>query len=266
MRRITEPVSVLMPVCNEVAVIENVVREWESEVFRYLPPGSELVFDDGDSRDGTLAKLEALRSELPLIRILCSPRDGFGAAARRLYNAARCPLVFFTDADGQYVAREFWKVAEALPSCDMAHGAKVDRQDPVYRKAASACFNRIAGAFFPVGIADINSAFRLLPKAMVDDLVPRIHCMPTLFNAELLLRAVAAGYTVKQVDVEHRSRGRGESRGLPAGRFARECLRAYRGLKQLRDELRAEAAECPLAAPSAVGDERLDNVRKRGRI
>jgi dolichol-phosphate mannosyltransferase len=250
--KITQPVSVLMPVCNEVTVIEDVVREWGADVFRHLPSGSELVFDDGDSRDGTLARLEALHSEFPFLRILYSKRDGFAAAARRLYKEARCPLVFFTDSDGQYVASEFWKVAELFETCDMAHGAKVGRQDPVYRKVASACFNGIAEALFQVDLADINSAFRLMSKAMVDDLLPTVHCMPTLFNAELLLRAVAAGYRVKDVGVVHRSRAHGESRGLPPGRFARECWGAYQGLRELRRELRAQtAARVPSAGSSA---------------
>jgi len=247
-RRMAQPVSVLMPVCNEVAVIERVVREWEAEVFRYLPAGSELVFDDGDSRDGTLARLEALQRELPFLRILYSERDGFAASARRLYGAARCPVIFFTDSDGQYVASEFWKVAEVFETCDLAHGAKVNRQDPAYRKIASACFNAIAEGLFRVDIADINSAFRLMSKTMVDDLLPSVHCMPTLFNAELLLRAMAAGYRVRDVDVAHRPRADGESRGLPPGRFARECWGAYRGLRELRRELRTIA---PVRAPTA---------------
>jgi hypothetical protein len=114
---------------------------------------------------------------------------------------------------------------------------------------ASAGFNQIARSFFGVAIADINSAFRLLPKTMVEDLLPRVHCMPTLLNAELLLRAVASGYSVKQVDVAHRPRAQGESRGLPPARFARECLRAYRGLAQLHRELRAAALASVVPTP-----------------
>ncbi len=258
--RLMQPVSVLMPVCNEIEVIEGVVREWDADVFRHLPEGSELVFDDGASRDGTIEALEMLGREFPYLRILYSDRDGFAASARRLYTEAQCPLVFFTDSDGQYVAREFWKVAEAFGSCDMAHGAKVHRQDPTYRKVASACFNGIAESFFRVGIKDINSAFRLLSKAMVDDLLPQVHCMPTLFNAELLLRAMAAGYTVKQVDVEHRARAHGESRGLPPGRFLRECRAAYRGLKELRRELRTAKSSRPLSivAPPAEAEAEVE--------
>jgi glycosyltransferase involved in cell wall biosynthesis len=247
---ITQPVSVLMPVCDEAAVIEDIVREWEAEVFRYLPAGSELLFDDGASRDGTLERLERLRSEFSFIRILYSQRDGFGAAARRLYRDARCPLVFFTDSDGQYVAREFWKVAAVFGACDLAHGVKLNRQDPLYRRIASAGFNRLARHAFDIGIGDINSAFRLLSKSMVDDLLPRVHCMPTLLNAEFLLRAVAVGYSVRQVDVAHRPRAHAKSRGLPASRFARECLWAYCGLAELRRELRAPAPVRLVSAPA----------------
>ncbi len=235
-RILTQPVSVLMPVCNEVTVVEQVVEEWHASVFRSLPSGSELIFDDGESTDGTLEKLERLREKYRYIRILYSKKEGFAAAARRLYQEARCPLVFFTDSDGQYVADEFWKAAALIEGCDMAHGAKSNRQDPLYRKLASRCFNQAANAFFRTGLRDINSAFRLLSKAMVDDLLPRIHCMPTLFNAEMLLRAHGQGYVIRQVDVAHRPRKYGRSRGLPPTTFTWECCRAYQGLCQLRTE------------------------------
>lgn len=37
------PVSILMPVCNEVDVIERVLMEWHEEVFCYLPAQSEFI-------------------------------------------------------------------------------------------------------------------------------------------------------------------------------------------------------------------------------
>jgi len=254
-KQLSQPLSVLMPVCNEAAIIEDVVEEWDTEVMRLLPEGSELIFDDGDSRDGTIQKLENLQQKLPYIRILYSKRDGFAASARRLYTEARCPLVFFTDSDGQYVAGEFWNVARHVDQFDMVHGAKVGRQDPAYRRFASTCFNRISASTFNVRIGDINSAFRILRRSMVEELLPQIRCMPTLFNAELLLRAVSKGYTVKQVDVAHRPRKHGGSRGLPPLTFPRECLRAYNGLVELRREIdearRVAGARAASQSPSS---------------
>jgi glycosyltransferase involved in cell wall biosynthesis len=237
-RSLPKPISILMPICNEADIIQDVIAEWHADVMQYAPLGSEMVFDDGASTDGTREMLaELAQTSYPFIRVIHSARDGFAAAARRLYSAASCPLVFFTDSDGQYVPAEFWKLVPHLDRFDLVHGAKVNRQDPVVRRVASACFNGIAEWGFHAGIADVNSAFRLMSRALVDDLLPRIQCMPTLFNAEMLLRAAHSGYRVKQVDVAHRPRQFGVSRGLPPVRFARECYMAYRGLGELRSEL-----------------------------
>jgi glycosyltransferase involved in cell wall biosynthesis len=133
-----------MPVRNEQDIIEDVVEEWHTEVMQYLPPTSELIFDDGASTDGTLAKLEALQRKYTYIQILYSQRDGFAKSARRLYTQARCPLVFFTDSDGQYIASEFWKIAPHMDHADLIHGAKMIRRDPFFRLISSEIFNFIA--------------------------------------------------------------------------------------------------------------------------
>jgi glycosyltransferase involved in cell wall biosynthesis len=118
-RRLSEPVSFLMPVCNEVDVIRDVLDEWHEEVFRHLPDGTELILDDGASTDGTLDVLDDLAGRWGFVRTIRSARDGFAASARRLYQAAQCPLMFFTDSDGQYVPAEFWRVAALIDGADM---------------------------------------------------------------------------------------------------------------------------------------------------
>src|ERR1035441_4651984 len=106
------PVSILMPVCNEAEVLEGVLEEWITEVFQYLPEGSELVIAEATSTDGTREILAAMCEKYAFMRVLYrDTKDGFAAAARLLYSEARCPLVFFTDSDGQYVPAEFWKLA-----------------------------------------------------------------------------------------------------------------------------------------------------------
>src|SRR5687767_12853364 len=111
-RKISSPVSILMPICNEADIIEEVITEWVTEVFQYLPPGSEFLFDEAASTDGTREILARLCVKYPYIKVNYNDRkDGFANAARRLYNASVCPLVFFTDSDGQYAPAEFWKLA-----------------------------------------------------------------------------------------------------------------------------------------------------------
>lgn len=47
------PISILMQVCNEAEVIESVIEECVGDVFEFLPEGSEILFGDGASTDGT---------------------------------------------------------------------------------------------------------------------------------------------------------------------------------------------------------------------
>jgi glycosyltransferase involved in cell wall biosynthesis len=238
-RRISLPVSILMPVSNEADIIEEVIEEWVGEVFRYLPDRSEILFDEAASTDGTREILDRMCRKYPFIRVTYNDKkDGFANAARRLYLSARCPLVFFTDSDGQYIASEFWKLAPHATEFSMVHGAKIGRQDTTFRKAASAIFNRITRFVFDIHHSDINSAFRLVKQPLIRDLVPRLNRMPTLLNAELLIRAEMENYSIKQIRVMHRARKFGVSRGLPPTEFLRESWRAYRGLLDLKSDFR----------------------------
>jgi len=159
---------------------------------------------------------------------------GSSAAARRLYRAARCPLVFFTDSDGQYAAAEFWKLAGFISQYDVVHGAKRNRQDPLLRRVFSAVFNRIAALLFDQPYDDINSALRLMRVGAIRKALERVSVMPTLFNAELLLRCLQENVTIRQVPVLHRRRRAGRSRGLPAYRYLLEAWWALKGLVKIK--------------------------------
>lgn len=238
--KIDRPVSILMPVCNEAPVIESVLNEWHDVVFAHLAEGSELVIDEAASTDGTREILERLKIKFPYLRVNYNEKkEGFAVAARRLYGMARCPWVFFTDSDGQYVPQEFWKLAKYMDKFDVVHGAKIGRQDPFMRRLASFLFNIISRTIFDIHYSDINSAFRLMKRTEVLPIVETCRHMPTLLNAELLLRCEFAGMPIKQVRVLHRPRTHGVSRGLSPNRFVIESYRAYRGLWALREEYHA---------------------------
>ena len=234
--RLPEPVSVLMPVCDEADVINGVIDEWAREVFRFLPPGSELVFDDC-STDGTTKLIEHAATQYHWIRLERSARDGFFASAMRLYRLSHCPLIFFTDSDGQYVPADFWLVAAHIENFDMVHGAKAVRQDPRYRLASSFGLNLLVRLLFRSRGDDVNSAFRLLRRELLEDVLPDITRLRLLPNAEIYIRAERLGYRIKNVPVRHRVREFGRSRGIPAKSFIAECGRAFVGLFGLRADL-----------------------------
>jgi glycosyltransferase involved in cell wall biosynthesis len=238
-RKISAAVSVLMPVCNEAEVIEDVIEEWVRDVFQYLPPESEFLIDEAASKDGTREILHRLCEKYPFIRVnYREQKDGFANATRRLYAAAKCPLVFFTDSDGQYVAADFWKLAKHIDRYDVVHGAKLGRKDALPRRLCSMMFNKLASFLFEIHYLDINSAFRLMKLSVIRDLLGDLTIMPTLINAEFLLRCELKDYDIRQVHIRHRERKCGLSRGLPLHRYPWEAFRAGVALFELKESYR----------------------------
>jgi glycosyltransferase involved in cell wall biosynthesis len=237
--QLSSPVSILMPVCNEAQVIEDVIEEWVRDVFQYLPAGSEFLIDEAASTDGTREILSRLSTKYSFLRVSYHEiKDGFAAAAKRLYAAAQCPLIFFTDSDGQYMAEDFWRLAKYADRYDLVHGAKLGRKDPWPRRIASMLFNKLSGFLFEVHLLDINSAFRLMKATVIKDILKDLTIMPTLVNAEFLLRCEFNNYEIKQVYIRHRDRKYGKSRGLPAFRYPVEAFKAGVALFRLKESYR----------------------------
>ena len=236
-----EPVSILMPVYNESSIIEAVVEEWYREVMAFLPEGSELLFDDA-SDDQTTVILESLRTKHPYIRINHAKRDGFGNATKRLYRMASNPLVFFTDSDGQYSPSDFWKIAEAMggnsdDGYDMLNGYKTGRKHPLYQIIGSVAFNLFVRILFSSNGRDINSAFKLIRRGLVEDQVPKLCHVPNFINSELYIRAEKAGYKIKDIPVAHRARFEGKSKVSTPITYLKNGITTIRGMWNLKSDL-----------------------------
>ena len=99
-------------------------------------------------------------------------------------------------------------------------------------------FNKLAGFLFEIHYLDINSAFRLMKIGVIKDMLKDLAIMPTLINAEFLLRCELRDYDIRQVHIRHRERKYGKSRGLPVWRYPWEALRAGMALFQLKESYR----------------------------
>ena len=228
-----------MPVSNEAKVIREVIEEWVDDVFQYLTEGSEFLLDEAGSTDGTREILKNLSEKYPFIKVTYNDkRDGFGNAARRLYEKANCPLIFFTDSDGQYLAKDFWKLTKHIEKYDMVHGVKLGRKDSVFRRIFSFLFNKYINFLFSIYFLDMNSAFRLTKADIIKNVLPDCVSMPILVNAELLVRTVASNFEVKQVYILHRERKHGRSRGLRSFRYLIDGMIAVIGLYNIKSSYR----------------------------
>lgn len=240
-------ISAVLPAYNEEAMIERTVRH-VADVLRGLPGIDEfevIVTNDG-SRDRTaevLARLQADSPDLPL-RVVTHPTNrGYGAAVASGFDAATKDLIFLTDGDKQFDVAE---LARFLPQMDAATdlviGWRVKRADPPLRLLNAFGWKLLVNGLFGYTARDVDCAFKLFRRGVWHDMTVRAR--GATFSAELLIKARALGYAIKELPVGHFPR----TAGSPTGARPAVIIRAFQELFRLRRNLDRELATDPRTA------------------
>ena len=80
---------------------------------------------------------------------------------------------------------------------------------------------------------DIDCAFKLFRREVIEKVGPQIQSRGATFSAEFLVRTKRAGFRIKEAPVSHLPR----TAGSPTGAKLHVILRAFRELWQFRREL-----------------------------
>jgi glycosyltransferase involved in cell wall biosynthesis len=181
-------ISIVLPARNEVANIAKAV-ESSLAVARRLTVRHEVIVVDDGSRDGTGAVVEGLaRQHYPRVRLVTHPvNQGYGAALRTGFEHARFGLVFFTDSDNQFDVGEIRSLLPLMADHDLVTGFRVNRNDPPIRAVFSWLYNRLVEVLFGVRVRDVNCAFKLMNRELIDGIT--IECHNFFVNTELLAKA-----------------------------------------------------------------------------
>jgi dolichol-phosphate mannosyltransferase len=201
--------SLVVPAYNEEAGLRQALAEADESLARLCADYEILVVDDG-SRDGTavIAAEEALRR--PHVRLLRhAVNQGYGAALRSGFEAARFERVAFTDADCQFHLDDLALLLPLAETAPIVAGYRVDRQDPWRRRFLSRGYNLLARTLLGTTVRDVDCALKVFRREALARLLPE---SPGFFvNTEMLTRARQQGLAVAEVGVRHRPRLHGRS-------------------------------------------------------
>ena len=117
---------------------------------------------------------------------------------------------------------------------DIIAGYRAVRSDPVGRRFNAWAWGQLVGLLFELNIRDVDCAFKVFHRSVFDR-VP-IHSVGAFVNTEILVRARAQGFTLKQVPVSHYPRHAGKQTGADLKVIAK----AFRELGRLHSDLRRE--------------------------
>jgi glycosyltransferase involved in cell wall biosynthesis len=231
----TPPLTVFLPVYNEANSIGPVLREFSETVAKPLK-ADFLVCEDG-STDGTDRVLEQLAADIPMRLVTSRGRKGFARAVRDGLELAQSDLVFFSDSDGQYDPKDFWKIWEARDSYDLIIGRKMHREEKFYRDLLSRGFHFLVKAFTSVPLKDMDCSFRLIRREVVQAVLPEVRSLAYSFNAEFSIISYRMGFRVLEVPISHRPSLQGHSSIYTWNRIPRIILVQVVGLLRLANRL-----------------------------
>ena len=209
-------ISVVVPVFDEEGAAPALAREIATA---FEGRNYEVIFVDDASRDGTRAVLEALKAEIPQLRLLAHRKNsGQSRALRSGILAARGEVIVTLDGDGQNDPADGPTLVDALATgpADLAlvGGERVKRQDSQAKKLASRVGNGVRKRLLKDSANDTGCGLKAFRKAAFLRLPYFDHMhryLPALMQRE--------GYQTAFRPVGHRHRQTGRSKYTNLGRL-----------------------------------------------
>jgi glycosyltransferase involved in cell wall biosynthesis len=216
--------AISFPAYNEAdnigAAIEDAVR-----VASRLTDDFEVIVVDDGSTDRTAEVVRAFSTRYPQVRLLeHAVNQGYGAAVYDGLVAGVKDWAFFTDSDLQFVMDDLEPLWAAREGGDLIVGYRAPRRDSFVRKLNGFGWTWLTNVLFGYVSRDVDCAFKLIRRDVVDAVAPRVASRGATLSAEFLVRAKAQGFRIKEAPVQHRPRVAGSQTGAKL----HVILRAFR--------------------------------------
>jgi glycosyltransferase involved in cell wall biosynthesis len=204
--------SVVMPVYNEQATIEEIIRRVLA-----VPVRTELIIVDDGSTDGTRAILQRLSGELPIKVILQPANGGKGAALRRGFQEVTGDLVVIQDADLEYSPEEFPELIELICQgrADVVYGSRFLGRHRVFmftHYAGNRLLTLITNVLYNTMLTDMETCYKVMRTEVLRSM--SLDSNGFGIEPELTAKIFKRHYRVYEVPITYDGRGYEEGKKI----------------------------------------------------
>jgi glycosyltransferase involved in cell wall biosynthesis len=204
--------SVVMPVYNERATIEQMIRRVLAVKLRI-----ELIVVDDASKDGTGEILQSLQQELGF-KLLRQPRNaGKGAALRRGFEAVTGDIVVIQDADLEYSPEEFPGLIEliCLGRADVVFGSRFLGRHRVFlltHYLGNRFLTFIANVLYNTMLTDMETCYKVMRVDVLRSMTLKSNGFG--IEPEITAKVFKRGYRVYEIPITYDGRGYDEGKKI----------------------------------------------------
>jgi glycosyltransferase involved in cell wall biosynthesis len=195
--------SIVIPAYNEEDNIKDAVKA-------LLKLGDvEVIISDDGSEDRTRQIAQDLADRHDNVHLTSSINRGKGAALKRGLNLAEGGILGFIDADMSAHPKELLKLFEELEKgADLAIGSR-DLPDsilliaqPFHRRVLGSAYSLLARKLFGIEVRDFQCGCKAFKREVWESI--EVNTNGYAFDTELLAKAHAKGFKVKEVPITWR--------------------------------------------------------------
>lgn len=203
--------SIFVPAFNEEGNIDACLKSLVDIAEQISDAYEILVIDDG-STDKTKTIAGNMQAKNSNIRVIGHESNkGYGSALATGIKNCRYEYIFFTDADLQFDLSELHSFVPHTSNYDVIIGYRFNRQDPLIRILNAKVWNLLVRLFFHLKIKDINCAFKLFRKDVIQNI--NIQSRGAMASAEILIKLKRNNIPMLELPVKHKPRKWGSATG-----------------------------------------------------
>ena len=220
--------SVVMPVFNEAATIDEIIRRVIA-----VPVRTQLIVVDDCSTDGTRDTLTGLQRELGFTLLLQPTNRGKGAALRAGFEAVRGDIVVIQDADLEYSPEEFPQLIELICDgrADVVYGSRFIGRHRVFlftHYLGNRLLTLVTNVLYNTMLTDMETCYKVMRTDVLRSMTLRSNGFG--IEPELTAKIFKRGYRVYEIPITYDGRGyeEGKKIGWRDGVVALWVLLRYR--------------------------------------
>jgi len=246
--------SVVMPVYNEKATLEEVVRRVLA-----VPLDIELLCVDDGSKDGSREILANLQNEFPQIRIFLQPHNmGKGAALRRGIQEATGNYVIIQDADLEYDPKEYSQLLGPLENgqADVVYGSRFLGGGPhrvlyFWHSVGNWILTLLSNMLTNLNMTDMETCYKVFRREVIQSI--RIEEDRFGFEPEVTVKIAKRKLRVYEVGISYfgRTYAEGKKIGWRDGFRALWCLAKYAWKEPAVEVVSIPSSSKPVTDPSS---------------